>query len=212
MKGIKFGDYHSYNDLSLILINKEIGSPQIKTKIVNVDGAHSHIDYTEYFGEVKYDNMKHLFEFNSKIPQSQFMAQFSEVKDKLHGRKLPIILDEDADYFYMGRLNVSSFAKDKNIGVISIECDCEPWKYKINETVVAQAISGSASIILSNSRKKVVPTIRTTASMTIDFDGNSATIGAGTYTIPTLELSEGDNTVIVTGTGNIIFTYQEGGL
>ncbi len=212
MKGIKFGDYHSFNDLSLILTRKELGSPQIKSKIVNVDGAHSHIDYTEYFGEVKYDNMKHIFEFNSIIPQAQFLAQFSEVKNKLHGRMLKIVLDEEPDYFYLGRLTVSSFTNDKNIGVISIECDCKPWKYKKNETVVAQAINGSATIILQNSRMKVVPTIRTTASMTIDFDGNSATIGAGTYTIPTLELSEGANEVVVTGTGNITFTYQEGGL
>ena len=212
MKGIKFGDYHSYNDLLLILTKKEIGSPQIKTKIVNVDGAHSRIDYTEYFGEVKYDNMKHRFDFKSIIPQTQFLAQFSETKDKLHGRMLKIVLDEEPDYFYMGRLSVSSFTNDRNIGIISIECDCEPWKYKKDKTVVSQAVDGGAAIVLQNSRKKVVPTITTTASMTIAFDGSSTTIGAGTFTIPTLELSEGANEVVVTGTGKITFTYQEGGL
>lgn len=212
MKGIKFGDYHSFNDLSLIITKKEIGSPPIKQKIVNVDGAHSHIEYTEYFGEVKYDNMKHIFEFNSIIPQAQFLTQFSEIKNKLHGRLLKIVLDEEPDYYYLGRVAVSNFTNDKNIGVISIECDCEPWKYKKDETVVAQAVDGSATIVLMNSRMKVVPVIRTTASMTIDFDGNTATIGTGTYTIPTLELSEGANEVVVTGTGNITFTYQEGEL
>lgn len=212
MNGVKFGNHHSYDDLTLILIKKEIGSPQIKTKIVNVDGAHGHIDYTEYFGEVKYDNMKHYFEFNSILPQAQFLSQFSEVKNKLHGRKLPIVLDGEPDFYYMGRLTVSSFTNDKNIGVIAIECDCEPWKYKKDETVVTKSVNGNATIVLSNSRKRVVPLITTTAEMTIAFGDSSVTIGAGTFTIPTLELIEGDNTVTVTGTGTITFKYREGGL
>ena len=48
--------------------------------------------------------------------------------------------------------------------------------------------------------------------MTITFGGTSTIVNAGTFTIPTLELVEGNNTVTVTGTGNITFTYQEGGL
>ena len=68
------------------------------------------------------------------------------------------------------------------------------------------------SITLVNSRKRVVPSITTTDSMTITFGGTSTIVNAGTFTIPTLELVEGNNTVTVTGTGNITFTYQEGGL
>lgn len=79
-------------------------------------------------------------------------------------------------------------------------------------TTVSRAVSGSASITLPNMRKKVVPTITTTAEMTIVFGGRTSTMAAGTFVIPTLELTEGDNVVTVTGTGNITFKYQEGGL
>ena len=122
------------------------------------------------------------------------------------------MLDDDPEYYYVGRLDVSALSKNKNIGQISIECTCEPWKYKELPTVVTQVVNDSASIILVNSRKKVVPSITTTASMTITFGGTSTIVNAGTFTIPTLELVEGNNTVTVTGTGNITFTYQEGGL
>lgn len=52
MNGVTFGRYHSYNDFNLILTGKEIGSAVVKTNYVDVDGAHGHIDYTEYFGEL----------------------------------------------------------------------------------------------------------------------------------------------------------------
>lgn len=208
MKGIRFGNFHTYDDLSLILTSKDIGSPTVKTKVVDVEGADGVIDYTEYFGEVKYNNLKHIFNF--KVKPANFLSIFSNVKNKLHGRYMRIILDDDLEHYYMGRVTVSSITNDKNIGLLSIECDCEPYKYKSEPTVITKSINGTTIITLTNSRKRVVPTITTTASMTIYFGDDSATIGAGTYTIPTLELVEGDNAITVSGTGNITFTYQEG--
>ena len=37
-------------------------------------------------------------------------------------------------------------------------------------------------------------------------------LGSGSYTLPELELKAGENTVSVTGTGSITFSYQEAGL
>ena len=48
--------------------------------------------------------------------------------------------------------------------------------------------------------------------MTIAFGGGSWTVGAGTFTIPELELFAGANNITVTGTGNIVFAWQEGEL
>jgi phage-related protein len=210
MNGVTFGNYHSYKDLNLIRIAKEIGSPDIKTKKVEIVGADGSLDYTEYFGSAKYGNRALRFDFN--YIRGDFMTAFSNVQDKLHGQKLKITLDEDAGSYYIGRLSVSPFTNEKNIGSISIECDCEPWKYKKDKTTVSAAITGSGTVTLANSRKKVVPTVTTTASMTVAFDGNSYSIGTGSFVLPELELKEGSNTVNVTGTGTITFEYQEGGL
>jgi len=211
MKGIKFGNYHSYDDLHLILSKKEIGSPEIKKNEIDVPGADGVLDNTDYFGDTKYSNRPLKFEF-SVINQDNFLTHYSEVLDKLHGRKMVIILDEEPDFYYTGRLSVSPFTNEKGIGYISIECDCEPYKKKIDETVVAKAVTTSTSIILANSRQRVVPLITTDAQFTIAFDGYSGTFNAGTFTIPELELNEGNNIINVTGTGNISFVYREGRL
>ena len=212
MNGITFGDYHSYNDLKLLLTHKEMGSPAVKTNKVDIPGADSSIDLTDFFGEPKYEDVTHKFEFTTIEPNSDFMTQFSTIKNAIHGKKVRIILDDDPTFFYLGRCHVSSLTSEKGIGKISVECECEPYKYKLTKTVVTRTVNGTDSIVLTNSRKHAVPSIATTAAMTIAFGDGIWTPSAGTFTIPELELVEGDNNVTVTGVGNITFTWQEGSM
>lgn len=212
MNGVTFGTYHSYDDFSLILTSKEIAAPKTKTVKIDVEGADGAIDLTEFFGEPKYEDCTHKFQFSTIVPQSQFLTLFSDIKNKIHGKKLRISLDADPGFYYMGRCFVSAFTNEKNVGKISVECECEPYKYKLNPTVVQRTISGSGTVNLVNSRKRAVPTIKTTATFTIAFGGFSTSRSAGTFTVPEFELSAGSNTFTVTGTGTITFTYQEGAL
>lgn len=212
MKGITFGNHHSYNDLKLILESKEIGSPEVKENKVDIPGADSSLDLTDFFGEPKYEDVTHKFNFSTIVPQAQFLSLFSTVKNALHGKKMRIILDDDPLFFYLGRIKVLPFTNEKNIGKISVECDCEPYKYKLAKTVVSTAVNGTKTISLTNGRKRAVPEITTTASMTISFGEHTWASASGTFTLPELELVEGVNTVTVTGTGNITFTWQEGNL
>ena len=215
MKGITFGSLHSYNDLKLILESKEIGSPDVKENKIDIPGADGSMDLTDFFGEPKYEDVTHKFDFSTIVPQAQFLSLYSTVKNSLHGKKMRIILDDDPLFFYQGRIKVLPFTSEKNIGKISIECDCEPYKYKLAKTVVSAAVSGTKVISLTNSRKHAVPevTIATSGSMNLVFQSvNVWDLGSGSYTLPELELVEGVNTVTVTGTGNIAFSWQEGSL
>ena len=51
-----------------------------------------------------------------------------------------------------------------------------------------------------------------TGSTRIAYQGSIWDLGTGVYTLPELELTEGDNLVIVTGTGTVTFAWQEGDL
>ncbi len=215
MKGITFGSLHSYNDLKLLLTSKEIGSPAVKIRKIDIEGADSALDLTDFFGEPKYEDATHKFNFSAIVPQAQFLTWFSTVKNALHGKKLPIILDDDPLFYYMGRISVSSFTNEKNIGQISIECDCEPYKYKLAKTVVSKAVNGTDNIVLTNGRKRAVPevTIATDTSVRIEYQGSNIwDLASGSYTLPELELVAGANTVTVTGTGTVSFAWWEGDL
>lgn len=212
MKGIIFGSLHSYDDLRLILESKELGAPDVKVNKIDIPGADSALDLTDFFGEPKYDDVKHKFTFSSIEPQDTFLSQFSTIKNAIHGKKVRIILDDDPSFFYMGRCFVSSFTNAKGIGTVSVECECEPYKYRLEKTTVSKAVNGTTVVNLTNGRKRAVPEITTNATMTIAFGGGTWTVGAGTFTIPELELFAGANNITVTGTGNIVFTWWEGEL
>ena len=213
MKGITFGTTHSFNSWGLILTDKEIGIPKPKTMKLEIEGADGVLDYTEYFGGVKYDNrvLKFSFEIGGKT-SSEFLDLISDIQDVIHGKVLQITLDDDPDYYYKGRAMVTNLTLKKGIGTVEFEVDAEPYKLKKNATKVSFAVSGTKQITLVNERKPVVPTITTTAGMTIVFGGFTHSANAGTYRIPELELKQGQNTLTVTGSGNITFEYQEGRL
>lgn len=213
MNGITFGNLHSYRDLKLILGQKEIGAPSVKTKKLEIEGADGILDYTDFFDGPKYGEATHAFPFSTLVPRSDFLNHYSKVKNALHGKKLPIILDDDPSFYYVGRCYVSKFTSPNGIGIISVECECEPYKYKAEKTVVTRAVDGTEVITLTNSRKRAVPeiTITTDTSLNIVFDTiNIWDLGSGSYTLPELELVEGANEVTVTGTGIIEFSWQEG--
>lgn len=212
MKGIMFGDYHSYNDLHLILTKKEVGSPAVKETKIEIEGADSYLDLTDFFGEPKYQNVNHKFDFSTIEKNS--LSLFSTIKNALHGKKVRIILDDDPAFYYVGRLSVSSFTSEKGIGSLTIEADCEPYKYKAAKTVITQAVNGTSAITLTNMRKRAVPevSIGTEGSLNIVYQGNIWDLGAGSYALPELELQAGENSISVTGTGTITFTWQEAGL
>ncbi len=210
MNGVTFGNYHSFNDFQLLLTSKTIGAPAPKTEIVDVPGGDGVLDFTEFFGGVKYNNRKLSFEFSTIVPRAQFMDLFSAVQNALNGQKMRIILDEDPTWFYTGRVTVSEWKADKSIGKLTIDCDCEPYKQSISTTTVSKTVSSNAIIALENDKMPTIPTITTTAEFLISFGGYNDVSSAGTFAIPELELLEGTNQVYVEGNGNISFTYRKG--
>jgi hypothetical protein len=216
MKGIRFGLYHSYDDFGLILSKTEMGAPQVKAQKIDIPGADGTLDLTDFFGEPKYEDVTHRFDFSTGIPQAEFITLCTRIKNAIHGKKMRVVIDDDPLFFWNGRCYVSSFTNEKGIGTISIECDCAPWKYKRDHTTVAHVVSGTQEIILTNARKRAVPEVQVFTegggSITVDFRGNTWTLGKGSYTLPELELAEGANPVTVTGTGTIAFVWLEGDL
>ncbi len=125
---------------------------------------------------------------------------------------MQVIDDDDPNYFYYGRVTVNEWKSNRTIGEIVIEVDAEPFKQEISITKLQQKVSGSANIVIPNGRMHSVPTITTTAEFLISYGGNNDTYSAGTFTIPELELTEGNNQIYVEGNGTITFAYRRGRL
>ena len=76
-------------------------------------------------------------------------------------------------------------------------------------------MSGTHAITLTNGRLRAVPEVQIyteAGSIRVEYQGSIWDLGSGSYTLPELELVEGDNLVTVTGTGTVTFAWQEGDL
>lgn len=213
MVGITFGEYHSYDDLNMILNSKTIDAPAPKTESVDIPGSDGVLDLTEFFGGVNYENRTLTFNFSVVDSPSNFMTAFSTIQNAIHGKKMNIVLDDDANFYYVGRVTVDKWKADKTIGSVTVTADCEPYKYKKTETTVTQAITGTGTVSLTNLRKPVAPRISTDAAITIAWTGGSASLSAGNdQLVEEFILKQGTTEVTVTGTANVTFKYREGGL
>lgn len=214
MKGISFGNYHSYDDFGLILTKKVISAPSPKTHYVEIEGADGSLDFSEAFGEVKFERRTLEFDFTSLAPRSDFWTTFTEIQNALHGKSFHIIDDEDSDYYYIGRVTIDKWSIDKVVGSFKVKVEAEPYKYYLRETQRSDTITGTKTMVYRNDRMTVNPTFTVTAPMTIVFNGHSLsmeTAGVDYYS-PEIIFTEGNNQLQVTGEGILTVKYREGAL
>ena len=213
MNGIHFGTYHSWDDFSLILQpNWEIEAAQPKIEQLDIPGGDGVLDFTEAFGGIKYKNRKLTFPFKAFVPRSLFWTLFSTIQNTINGQYMKIVIDSDPDLYYMGRITVDKWKADQNIGSITVECNCEPYKYKQYKTIRTEIITTSGTIIYVNSRMPVIPKFTLSAAAVIAYNGTQYALNAGETTTGEIVFREGNNVLTVTGDTTITVEYQEGSL
>lgn len=215
--GILFGDVHSFEDLNLVFTNPGSAIPpaKAKTTYVDVPGADGSLDLSDTHGDVKYSDRDCTFEF-SVLPSddTDFEEKKTEISNLLNGKKCKITLDTDEDYYYQGRCSVNEHLQNRHLKTFTISAKVRPYKYKQEVTTVTVKLTEAAQkIILSNGRKSVSPSIECTNDNTVISFGDVAfNLSAGTHKVLDIMLVEGDNTLTVSGTGSVTFSYQEGEL
>lgn len=208
MLGVKFNNYDLFKEYGLILISKEISAPSIKTQYVELEGVDGSLDLTDCYGEINYSDREISLEFASI--NKNLNAVFTNFQNDFHGKKVKIIFDDDADYFYLGRISCDKWKCNKRVADLGVSIICNPYKYKLHRTVINHAVASEKTIILSNSRQSVIPLITTSGSINITKDNKTYSIQTITGERTEIVLNEGKNLLTLNGNCNITFDYQEG--
>jgi hypothetical protein len=215
-KGTLFGGLHSSRDLGLIQQSVDVQPAKPKLNIIDVPGADGSKDLSaQPGGRVVFADREITWTF-ALYPGAKWHQKHREVSNAINGLAAYITLDDDPGYYYVGRLSVDSYNIDGLLRQIIVRAICRPYKLKQDLTeVIATVTTTPKTITLANDRKPVAPTITVTAETTLEWDGNTYTIAAGTHKILDIQLHEGDNQLrakTTSGTGTITLAYQEGAL
>lgn len=132
MNGVIFGTFHSYRAWGLMLKSRPVISPpEPKLKLVEVPGSNTVIDLTEALtGEVAYSQREVKCEFLTMESRERWAKIRTDIMNAIHGKRLKIVLDNDPDYYYIGRITVGEMQNDKGAMTLPITAMVEPYKYE----------------------------------------------------------------------------------
>jgi hypothetical protein len=141
-------------------------------------------------------------------------AQIATMIGWLSGWRMNITLPDDPDRYLVGRLHVEELYNDMAHAAVRVTVVCEPWLYANTETVVnlTAATSAQTKTLVNSGRRTVVPLLEisgTNASVLIQFGTSSWSLGAGTYQLPDMVLTQGEHALTYSGTGSVKLTYRE---
>lgn len=109
-----------------------VAPPEVKTNYVDLPGADGGLDYTDLLtGEPRYGYRKGSWEF-LLIPQDRWAAVYRSLVNFLHGRQHTVILEDDPNYVYTGRLSVNKWQSDAHNSLITIDYTLEPFPRNIS--------------------------------------------------------------------------------
>ena len=170
MTGVTIDGYHCYDDFKMILASREIGLPEIQTTTIEIPGLDGNLDLTDVllqedskaYPPLKDRELKLTFITTVNMSGVVWSEFLSDIADKLHGKKVSVIFDEDPNYYYYGRCSINNFETNCYRNKVVLNFNCEPYKYAIEETRYELLLDSedTETLELSNNRMVVIPTIR----------------------------------------------------
>ena len=208
---VEFGYYY---------VGVDNASPELQTNFVPILGLNGTLDLSEQDGSVFYDSVERSWRFEKVTKTTEYddVERESRVlRRAIIGKSGAVIFDADENYYYNCRITkVDVSCEDDGRLVCIVTAHCDPYRYRVVETVVGGAVSTSRQFELVNSAMEVSPLVVLDAEMTLSYTirGSSfeVVMNAGSHYSDTLVLYEGTTNVTVTGNGNIEFRYRQGEL
>lgn len=222
---IQIGDKHTYDDWHLIPSPIPIITPAVpKYSFTDIPGMNGSLDLTETLQDyIAYQNREGSWTFYVENDKEETWAELlSIIANDTAGRRLKIVLEDDPNWYYMGRVSVNTWASEQIASKITLNYILEPFKYSIYSTLgdwlwdtfnfnkdyaydwTDISVVGTKTLEFDWKGTAVTPTITvsgTTNGMWFTFSSENFTgkrvfLENGTYTSPYLNIRHGANTVV----------------
>lgn len=103
-----------------------VSPPEVKTNYIDIPGIDGGIDFTESLtGKAQYGYRKGSWEF-MLIPQSDWARVYRDLTNFLHGKIHTVVLEDDPDYQYTGRLSINAWRSEQHNSKIVINYVLDP--------------------------------------------------------------------------------------
>lgn len=242
MLGVKFinvdteQEIHTLDDWGCYMHNRQkIAPPAIKWLTEDIPGGNGKLNYTKALsGRVNYNTRLIHIELFVKEPMKAWDAVYSKMLDALHGQHMHIIFDSDLNYYWDGWTYINELQSQKKMGIMVIEAEVDPYKYELHSSLEDWkwdelnfedgiirdyknlTVNGALTLVIPGRRMEVVPTFIASNigqnGLHLSYNGETYHLTAGDNIIPAVDLGEGDNTLVFSGSGTVSVDYRGGRL
>ena len=231
MFDVKIGDYSMYKDFGLSALSIDPGVAEVDEKFKDIPGRNGDLDLTDTltgFPVYKNATMKLTFDFEDGN-YNLWLIRASELRNKLHGKRMRIILGND-EFFYEGRISVSTEKLNRRYSSVEITVNRDPYKQELHsslenwlwdsfnfETGIIRdykdlQVEGSLEVVIPGRTMRVIPVFECSEKMTVSYNGTVYNLPKGKSRSSDLLLGEGDNKLIFSGNGTVSIDYRGGSL
>lgn len=221
MDSTKFNNFWSDTHYGLVQQSVTVSPAEPKTNYIDVASYNGSVDLTDSFGvDVRYKNRDIKWVYALQPGMDWYETQRTMSRD-LNGIRMPIILSDDQNYYFMGRVKVEEYKRDAALKQISISAICDPFMYYHDQTQKTISVASSAyqTETIPNDAMPVTPTIVANKKMVLLYGGEEYTVDITTgMVIPDLVFRRGSTNLQVklfdsgVTNGTLTFTYRQGAL
>ena len=129
--------YHTLTDWALAIGNNDyIGDVVQENYYVDVPGADGFLDFSEVTtGRRIFKSRPINIELGGKKPRNDWDLIISDIRNKIEGRQIKVIFDNDTGYYWTGRATVKDFDRNREIGTFTLSLPkADPYKYQVVES------------------------------------------------------------------------------
>lgn len=130
---ITFGDKNTWDDWHLVPSSRPLfNPPAVKTKFVDLPGASGIVDMSDSLTKYPvFNNREGSIEFYVMNDYWEWYDAYSTIMNYLHGKYMKAILEDDPEYYYIGRFSVNSWSSEKDYSKIVIDYNVKPYKFSV---------------------------------------------------------------------------------
>lgn len=126
---IKIDDKGTWDTWNLVPSSRPyVAPPEVRTNYIDITGRHGNLDYTDNYGEAKFGRRTGQWDFYV-ASKEKWTEIYSDILNFCNGTKRKIILDDDKDHYYIGRISVNEWKSEKAFSRIVLNYDILPYKY-----------------------------------------------------------------------------------
>lgn len=125
--------YHTWTDWGLTVTNgAPIGDPEQEKNYFNVPGLSKLLDASEILtGAPVFKGRAINMQVKINGDPREFDITVSRIRNKIDGRRVKIIFDNDKSHYWLGRINVKESSRTARIGAFTLTAYVDAYKYEV---------------------------------------------------------------------------------